>query len=412
MTSALLTLERGPSEITLKRKGFAFLIILITLGFSISFRNRDLGETNLDVQNGVKLVFWLLIIGIAFFKIRTLTPLIASPSGYTLLILSILILASATWSERPLYSMACALGFTSYNALASMSLYEFSDDEFYQIICHSLLAFVGLGYITAILYPETAWLPPSVEETYSRLQGLAVNPNNFGRFAALLFLISLGIWTKERRTSLTLLLSMSAGLIGMGLSGSRTALVASIFTATFVSFRNHPLFRFAILSAIILFTALLFLMSYGVTLNTVFRSLSRTGLESEVFTLTGRTDLWSTALEMIRERPLFGWGFNSTEEHFSLLFNQDFYGTPVNPHQMLLHLTLGVGTIGAVLALIIIALRMKTIFTEPDALNDMMILYILIYGLTEVDLFGTPLFTSLIFFRISLKDAFTRRPVS
>ena len=68
MTSALLTLERGPSEITFKRKGFAFLIILITLGFSISFRNRDLGETNLDVQNGVKLVFWLLIIGIAFFK--------------------------------------------------------------------------------------------------------------------------------------------------------------------------------------------------------------------------------------------------------------------------------------------------------------------------------------------------------
>jgi hypothetical protein len=67
-------------------------------------------------------------------------------------------------------------------------------------------------------------------------------------------------------------------------------------------------------------------------------------------------------------------------------------------------LTLGVGLIGAFLALIIFALRLKTLITHPHTLNDLMTLYILFYGLAEVDLFGTPLFTSLIFFRIALQD--------
>jgi exopolysaccharide production protein ExoQ len=149
-------------------------------------------------------------------------------------------------------------------------------------------------------------------------------------------------------------------------------------------------------------------MSYGMSLATLLKTISRTGLESEVFTLTGRTDLWRAALEMIAERPLFGWGFNSTEEHFSLLFNQDFFGTAVNPHQMLLHLAMGTGLIGAFLALSLFAFRIKNLFERPNTLDDLLTLFILIYGLTEVDLFGTPLFTSLIFFRVALQDGAIR----
>lgn len=408
MTGALYTSPDAPSETRFQRIGLILIIILITCGLSISFRERDLGDTSLDFQNGVKFTLWFLILVVALFNIGKLTPLITSPSGYALSLLTILALTSAAWSEKPLYTFACAVGFASYNLFAAISLYEISDEEFYKIIRHSLLGFVGLGFVGALISPESVWLPPSIEETSYRLQGFAANPNNFGRIAALLFLLGLGAWTTEKRRTVTMALSIGLGLAGLILSGSRTALAASLLASIFVLFRKTQFFRSTLLSLALLSITLLFFMSYGMSLATLFKTISRTGLESEVFTLTGRTDLWSAALEMIAERPLFGWGFNSTEEHFSLLFNQDFYGTPINPHQMLLHLTMGTGLIGAFLALSLFAFRIKNLFERPNTLDDLLTLFILIYGLTEVDLFGTPLFTSLIFFRVALQDGAIR----
>jgi O-antigen ligase len=404
MTITFYDMMERSAPLSLQRKGLILLLVLITFGFSISFRERDLGDTSLDVQNGIKLALWVLSLGVAAVNANQLSALVASPSGFALALLSGLALASATWSEKPLYSLACAIGFASYTALASLSVKALSDDEFYKIIDYALLAFVGVSFVAAILFPDLAWLPPSVEETYNRLQGLAMNPNNFGRITAFLFLIGFGRWITTRKPTFIMALSITFGLSGLILSGSRTALAASLLAAFLIYFRHHRFFRMTLLSLLVLIAIFLFFVSYGISLGTLFKTLSRTGLESEVFTLTGRTDLWSAALEMIREKPLFGWGFNGTEEHFSLMFNQDFYGTPVNPHQMFLHLTLGVGLIGAFLALIIFALRLKTLITHPHTLNDLMTLYILFYGLAEVDLFGTPLFTSLIFFRIALQD--------
>jgi len=408
MISALVNMREASVGPSLQRKGMTLLIILMTFGFSLSFRERDLGETNLDIQNGTKFIFWIFILGIALLNVNKIQPLIATPSGRALSLLTILALTSAAWSEKPFYSLACAIGFAAYSALASMSLYEYSDVDFYKIMRHSLFAFVCIGFVGAAFFPELVWQPPSVEETTNRLQGFAVNPNNFGRVAALLFLLGLGAWMTDEKRSFTLAFSIAIGLTGLILSGSRTALLASLLAASFVLFRKNRIFQLSLFSIALLSVGVLFFMSYGVSLTTLFKNFSRTGLESEVLTLTGRTELWSAAFEMIAERPLFGWGYNSTEEQFSLLFNHEFYGTPVNPHQMLLHLTLGVGLVGASLALVIFSLRLRTMVTRPNILNDLICLFILIYGLTEVDHFGTPLFTSLIFFRITLQDGLIR----
>lgn len=397
------------------RKISAQHIVLISLlaitifGLSLSFRARDLGDTSLDLQNGIKLFIWLVISALCLFNIRKIIPLLCSPSGLSLSFLSVMALASTAWSEKPLYTLACAIGFSAYGGFAALCLRDMTESDFYKVIQYLLLAFVALGISGALVVPDIAWQPPSVEETQFRLQGFAANSNNFGRMAALLTLMGMGALKRNQAISINALLSMSVGLAGLLLSGSRTGLVAATLAAGLVAFRffHHRLIVFMGLMAML--AIVLFFTTYGVSFNSLFKGMSRTGLESEILTLTGRTDLWGAAWALISERPFFGWGFNGTEERLSLMMGPDFYGMPVNPHQMILHLALGLGLIGVVPALTFIFYRLKTFILNPQAVNDLLALFILINGMAEVDLFGTPLFTNIIFFRIILKDGVLKR---
>ena len=384
-------------------------LAISTFGLSLSFRARDLGDTSLDLQNGIKLIIWLLITALCLFNIRKIIPLLGSPSGLALSFLSVMALASTAWSEKPLYTLACAIGFSAYCGFAALCLSEMTESDFYKVIQNLLLAFVALGTIGALVVPDIAWQPPSVEETQFRLQGFAANSNNFGRMAALLTLMGMGALKRKQAISIDALLSMSVGLAGLLLSGSRTGLVAATLAAGLVAFRFFRHRLIVLLSLLAMLAIVLFFTAYGVSFNSLFKGMSRTGLESEILTLTGRTDLWGAAWALISERPFFGWGFNGTEERLSLMMGPDFYGTPVNPHQMFLHLALGLGLMGVTPALTFIFYRLKTFILNPQSLNDLLALFILINGMAEVDLFGTPLFTNIIFFRIILKDGVLKR---
>ncbi|NBU14653.1 MAG: O-antigen ligase family protein, partial [Alphaproteobacteria bacterium] len=286
----------------------SLILIIATVGLSLSFRERDLGDTSLDLQNGLKLVFWFGSLGFSLLHIKTIISALRSPSGIALSILTLLALASATWSEKPLYTLACAIGFAAYLGVAALCLHKLTEAEFYKIMQSLLLAFVGLGLIGALIFPDLTWQPPSVEETQFRLQGFAANSNNFGRMAALLTLIGLGTFFRNRTMTLSICLSISVGLVSLILSGSRTGLVAAVLAVGVLGFR---LFRYRLivfLSALTALSITLIFISYGFSFDTLFKSLSRTGLEGEIFTLTGRTDLWTAAWELIAERPFFGWG--------------------------------------------------------------------------------------------------------
>lgn len=391
---------------------FLLLILAIaTVGLSLSFRERDLGDTSLDLQNGLKLAFWFGVFAFSLLHIKTIISVSSSRAGIAIFSLGLLALASATWSEKPLYTLACAIGFLSYLGFAAISLHELTEIEFYQTMQSLLFAFVGLGLMGAMFFPDLTWQPPSIEETQFRLQGFAANSNNFGRMAAFLALIGVGSVLRRQTITINIFLSISAGLAGLILSGSRTSFIAAGLAIGVLAFRLLP-HRFTVfLSAMAALSIALIFISYGFRFDTLFRSLSRTGLEGEIFTLTGRTHLWAAAWELITERPFFGWGFNGTEERLSMMIGADFYGAPVNPHQMFLHLALGLGLVGVVPALFFISDRLIQFIRKPDLLNDLLFLFILINGMAEIDLFGTPLFTNIIFFRIIMKNNVSSGPM-
>ena len=391
-----------PKEID-RRIVAAFLFIAIFV-LSIGFRQREIGDTSLDFQNGFKLITWISIFLISLLYFKEIANLFHSLAGSALLILAGLALISSLWSDVQLYSFASALGFAAYLGLAALSAQYLNDDAFFRLTQRSLLLFVLIGLIGSIFFPQVTWQEPSVEETVFRLQGFASNSNNFGRISAILILLGLGSFKLSYTPKIEFLLSFFVGVSGLLLSGCRTGLIAAICACFLVSLRYYQFSRLILGSIFIVFPFAMVAFAYGFDINLLFKAISRTGLESEIFTLTGRTEIWSSALDLIRQHPLLGWGYNGTEERLALSMEEAFNGSPVNAHQMFLQLILGFGVIGLIPAILLFLSRLRYVFVDPNPLRDLISGFIFLNGITEVDLFATPLLTNIIFFRILLTD--------
>ena len=75
-------------------------------------------------------------------------------------------------------------------------------------------------------------------------------------------------------------------------------------------------------------------------------------------TLTGRTDIWLATINLIRQKPLLGWGYMATwlptDAPFAEIWDQFRWAIP-NAHSAYLDVALQLGLVGLVLLLTIIA---------------------------------------------------------
>jgi exopolysaccharide production protein ExoQ len=76
-------------------------------------------------------------------------------------------------------------------------------------------------------------------------------------------------------------------------------------------------------------------------------------------TLTGRTDLWLATLDLIKQKPLLGWGYMATwvpTDPVTAAIHKEFGWTVPNAHNAYLDVTLQLGLVGLGLLLTIIAI--------------------------------------------------------
>lgn len=338
---------------------------------------------------------------------RDLVPVLASPIPALFVLLGGLAFLSAAWSLTPAYTLASAMGFMAYLFLAAMVVRDLSLDRTILVILSCLSAFVVLSMIGGILTPDISWMPPSVEETEYRLQGYAGHPNGLGQITGI-FMIFTIIAARRRLISRgTLVILMSTAIAVISLAGSRTILGAVLFAWLVVALRGGRYAFPMIFTGVILLGAVLLMAGMGMLadLEVLFSGLSRTGSPNEIMTLTGRTEIWTVALEKIAQRPLFGWGYNATEALISGSFGKAFYGNPVNAHNTYLQLLLSLGMIGAAPGFLVIFSGIRLFFARPDDTRDLIVALYLFNGLAEADGFATPVLLLLIFFWAFLQDA-------
>lgn len=379
--------------------------LIALLGFvavvpAINFRTREIGAPGLDWQNGLKLLIWLSLLVLGTTTLRSWGGLLRDRILLAFLCFGMFGVASSTYSSVPLYSAACAIGFVGYLFFASFIAARLNERVVELTLLYGLSAYFAACWIYAAAFPGAAILPPGEGQDGYRLLGLSSHPNMLAVEAAcFLFVLtaSIACGHVDKRLAWILALLGAATILA---SGSRTSALAVALSVVAVEARQRNLLStfFAVAVACVALVGFVFGAWTTESIDDFLQSASRAGGAHEIVTLTGRTELWSFVWGKIMERPLFGYGFNSAEA----VLSRDWYGNPdagYNAHNALLQslLTVGIlGTVPFVAAFCLLFVRWLT--QRRRTLASYVIPYLLIVGITEVQLASIPTLLTLVAF--------------
>lgn len=383
------------------------LYVFALFALNLNFRQRELGVTGLDWQNGTKLAVWLAILILAWTRRSRLGEYLMEPLLGLMAIYSGMALVSAGWSDTPSYTAASAIGLVAYLLLACLVVAELGVDAALRLTVWTLVAFVALGVIGGLVAPDIAWLPPSVEETFHRLQGFSGHPNVFAQQIGILITL-LAIARRSKLIALfPFLILLALGVFAIVATGSRTTLAAVTVAWAIIALRDRHRLGVVLLAGTVVTAVVLMAAGLGAlsSMHENVAELSRTGTASEIFTLTGRTEVWGTVWSLIQEKPFLGWGYNGTEDLISASMYASFTGTAINAHNMALQSLVSMGFLGTLPLFAFGALLVFRFFTAADSGRDQIMAYTFCIGLGEVAISASPVLLTLMVFVFLAREA-------
>jgi O-antigen ligase len=367
-------------------------------------------------QSVMKVAVWAALVGLACLRWRSVARILRKPEIILLFAYATIALVSALWSEVPAFSGAAAVGLFAYGALACIVVIDLREETAIRLFVWALLAFVCAGITCAAVAPDFAWLPVSLDESGSgyRLQGFASHPNVLGQITAIMILMAVTARRKALIGRVTFYSSLGFGVASLLATGSRTALVAILTAWGLVASRNSRIGGAVAIAGLGVMSLVLVLAACDALPNIegLFGKLSRTGSESEILTLTGRTDVWDIVWTQIMQKPFFGWGYYGTEQLITSGLDPIFKVQAKHAHNMFLQSILSVGFLGSLPGFAYILLLTSRFVTHPDPTRDQITLFILVTGFSEADVFGLPAAATLIFYWVLAREAAKRLPVA
>jgi O-antigen ligase len=159
-----------------------------------------------------------------------------------------------------------------------------------------------INIIALVLFPSRvwSWIMPD------RFQGILEHPNTLGAFCMLSYPVLMWKYNSLSPIGKVLLLFLFCTVLFMHtLSGSRASLVTSIlgFFLWYLIINRANLYSLAK----ILSLALIILS--GVVLLLQYRPASLKREAADITNLTGRTEFWQGCIQLVKERPITGYGY-------------------------------------------------------------------------------------------------------
>jgi O-antigen ligase len=383
-----------------QRWALSSLLVFVIFGLSLSLRTRQPGDTGLDFQNGMKLLTWVLIPLIGIVNWHRLVPFLRERTIVLAALYGMIAFASSLWSLTPAYTAGNALGIIAYLILACLAVSIIGIPATLRLFTITLLFYVSLALAAGVLMPETAWVAPSVVETTYRLQGFSGHPNVLGEQTAVLVTFAAIAHRRKVIGWKILIASVVVGFAALIATDSRTTTAAALAAWVIIALRERRLLlpgaAIALCGGVV--AAGLLAVDGFPNIGHLLGPLSRSGSASEITTLTGRTELWAVAADLIAQKPLFGWGFNGTEALMVGSVGRAFVGDPVNAHNMYIQTLLSMGFLGSLPAFGFLGILAVRMVVRPDPTRDQIVLLAMIIGLAEVGLFSTPVLLPLAFF--------------
>jgi O-antigen ligase len=136
-----------------------------------------------------------------------------------------------------------------------------------------------------------------------------------------------------------------------------------------------------VLAGLVLLVGLLAAGKEDALARKVLGTVTKTGDLEEVTQVTGRYEIWERTVQLIKGRPLQGWGLGANKE----LLKDHLQST----HNVLLHPTLAAGVFAGGLTLLLLMWNLINVFTLPNLLIRALSAYVIISGFTEDTLYET-----------------------
>jgi len=229
----------------------------------------------------------------------------------------------------------------------------------------------------------------SAAEDGAWMDRLGGDANMLGLQAAWAIAMLLTLAAARRSTWRTLLLPLAFAAITLFCTQSRTAMLAAaaIVVAFWWRYANHTAKTVAGCLGVALIAGWAAWVEFD--LAAVAGGAARSGEAEEIYTLTGRTEIWQFAAARCGESPLLGHGHGCSRYALASFHNSGYdYNDLHHAHNQLLNVTLSTGLVGLAIVAAMFLAQIRRLLTRPDAFPDLVTVLVLVAGLAEVVLFG------------------------
>lgn len=378
---------------------YLVLVLFIT---DAQFRARGAGAIDTDWQSLLKFGLWLGagVIGFAHMPpIRTLLRNVGSACWLGYIVIAII---SSAYALTPTYSFGGAFSLLCFFVFALALINKISESQFLWTVVLTLAAFLAVGWVVYFVNPAFG---TSTFATYDgvdlRLCGIAGQANNMGSVCAKYLGAIFLLWVRGRGRWYVLLPLTALGIASLVASDARTAMIAVAVAIAVATLARST--KSLIAAAVVAVTAVIGSLIFSLHMDALGSHFSRSGDPTEVFTLTGRLEIWEFVEQKIREQPFFGWGYNASKvllpQHIG--FSNDLMVDTA--HNMFLQSLLSVGIIGTLPIVVVMFYLFFNLLYRPYRLRDLFFVIIFISGISDTSALGTtPSILTLLFLMISV----------
>jgi exopolysaccharide production protein ExoQ len=379
------------------------------------FRVRGAGDISTDWQSALKFLIWIGAGVIGCTHLPPLGEMLRRPGSACLLAYIVVAIASSVYSPVPGYSFGCALALFCLFAFAYALTTRLTEGQILWTLLLSLTAFNIVGWIVFFAVPDlgttAAWTTSGM---MMRMCGLAGQATNLGAVCAKAVGAAFVLWYTRRAGLLAALLLGGFAFITLLKSDARTTEIAAVVgILAVVALRSTWLTAGG---ALMLSVILIVLQLFPSLQNAMGAGFSRSGDPTEVYTLTGRVEIWDFAWSQIVQSPIFGYGYNSSKAILGGHLGFENGLMVDSAHNLYLQNLLSVGALGLLPLLVLLFWLAAKCFTRPIPIVCYTLVIVLISGVSDTDAIGTtPTLMTVMLFVVSIwpgMDAPAWRPVT
>ena len=367
-----------------------FLVLFAACFFNLVALDSGKDEIKLDSQVYLKLA----IVGccglygalgfLSDFRVRKVA--LSFPAAWVLVIFLLCLLASLTAIE-PTQALASSISILCIYLMTITTIVSVGRPAALKTMFLGAGLFVFGSWVIYVVYPDLGIMEEPVPggDHVVRMAGLS-HPNTLGQFAGICCLLGVVLYFSYQQTHWYLRGLLGLSIAALAMCYSRAAIVATV-VALVVAYRTvvyqRANFKWCIglLVAVTLGLMVASLtVDFGELAGKYMTILSKSGDAEEITSATGRGEIWSKSIQLIRDKPALGYGPTSSK---FLLENYSLY-----THNLWLNVGLSCGVGGLLISVIMCATRATYLFSHHSPAADGLFVFIILNGIFENIIFS------------------------